>query len=89
MYHRPSRKCSSGAQTFVRFHPVSGALHTAFAGAVNTSLSRRELEVAALLLQGMTDRQIAERLADNLKRYQAGRPCRTPWRADEPLEFSR
>ena len=27
-----------------------------------TSLSRRELEVAALLLEGMTDRQIAERL---------------------------
>jgi tetratricopeptide (TPR) repeat protein len=32
-------------------------------------------------------RNAVERLADNLKRYQAGRPCRTPWRADESLEF--
>jgi tetratricopeptide (TPR) repeat protein len=31
--------------------------------------------------------EMVERLADNLKRYQAGRPCRTPWRADEPIEF--
>jgi hypothetical protein len=32
-------------------------------------------------------RDLVERLADNIKRYQAGRPCRTPWRADEPIEF--
>ena len=31
-------------------------------GEPSTPLSRRELEVAALLLEGMTDRQIAERL---------------------------
>src|SRR5207253_11226018 len=31
-------------------------------GEPSTLLSRRELEVAALLLEGMTDRQIAERL---------------------------
>ena len=30
---------------------------------------------------------VAERITDNLKLYEAGRPCRTPWRADEPLEF--
>jgi hypothetical protein len=30
---------------------------------------------------------IVERLTDNLKRYEAGRPCRTPWRTDEPIEF--
>jgi tetratricopeptide (TPR) repeat protein len=28
-----------------------------------------------------------KRLTDNLERYRAGRPCRTPWQADEPIEF--
>jgi tetratricopeptide (TPR) repeat protein len=32
-------------------------------------------------------RDVTERLAGNLERYRAGRPCRTPWRADEPMEF--
>ena len=30
---------------------------------------------------------LAGRLADNLKLYETHRPCRTPWRADEPIEF--
>ena len=30
---------------------------------------------------------VAERITDNLKLYEAGRPCRAPWRTDEPLEF--
>ena len=33
------------------------------------------------------ERGIAQRIADNLKLYQAHKPCRTPWRSDEPLEF--
>jgi tetratricopeptide (TPR) repeat protein len=32
-------------------------------------------------------RDLAERLADNLKLYETHRPSRTPWRADEPIEF--
>lgn len=32
-------------------------------------------------------RDAVERLTDNLKRYQDGRPSRTPWQADEPIEF--
>lgn len=32
-------------------------------------------------------RTVVERLTANLNRYQAGRPCRTPWRADESIEF--
>jgi tetratricopeptide (TPR) repeat protein len=36
---------------------------------------------------GTGERGIADRIADNLKLYQAGKPCRTPWRLDEPLEF--
>ena len=30
---------------------------------------------------------IVGRLADNLVRYEMGRPCRMPWRVDEPIEF--
>ena len=33
-------------------------------------------------------RDLMERLTGNLKLYQANRPCRTPWRSDEPIEFS-
>jgi hypothetical protein len=30
---------------------------------------------------------LAERLAGNLELYEQGRPCRMPWRADEPIEY--
>jgi hypothetical protein len=33
------------------------------------------------------ERGIAARIADNLRLYEARKPCRTPWRQDEPLEF--
>jgi tetratricopeptide (TPR) repeat protein len=33
------------------------------------------------------ERGIAARIADNLHLYEAHKPCRTPWRSDEPLEF--
>jgi tetratricopeptide (TPR) repeat protein len=29
----------------------------------------------------------AERITDNLRLYESRTPCRTPWRADEPIEF--
>ena len=32
---------------------------------------------------------VAERITDNLRLYEAKRPCRTPYRADEPIEFQR
>jgi predicted Zn-dependent protease len=32
-------------------------------------------------------RDIMKRISENLELYQAGKPCRTPWRADEPIEF--
>jgi tetratricopeptide (TPR) repeat protein len=34
-------------------------------------------------------RGIAERIADNVRLYESRKPCRTPWRADEPIEFQR
>jgi tetratricopeptide (TPR) repeat protein len=30
---------------------------------------------------------VAQRITDNLRLYESGKPCRTPWRPDEPLEF--
>jgi tetratricopeptide (TPR) repeat protein len=32
---------------------------------------------------------IAQRITDNLRLYESRKPCRTPWRADEPIEFQR
>jgi tetratricopeptide (TPR) repeat protein len=46
-------------------------------------MQREAIEVATR----MGRRDVVDRLADNLKQYEAGRPCRTPWRADEPIEF--
>jgi len=33
------------------------------------------------------ERGIAQRITDNLKLYESRKPCRTPWRSDEPIEF--
>ena len=52
-----------------------------YSGAV---LSQREAIEAA---ERTGRRDVVGRLGDNLQRYQAGRPCRTPWRANEPIEF--
>ena len=46
---------------------------------------RQAIEAAA----GGGRRELTERLAENLKLYEEGRPCRRPWQADEPIEFSR
>ena len=35
------------------------------------------------------ERGIAGRITDNLRLYESRRPCRTPWRSDEPIEFQR
>jgi tetratricopeptide (TPR) repeat protein len=32
---------------------------------------------------------VAQRITDNLRLYESRRPCRTPWRPDEPIEFQR
>lgn len=39
--------------------------------------------IAAAERAGMAG--IAQRMADNLRLYESGRPCRTPWRADDPV----
>jgi tetratricopeptide (TPR) repeat protein len=46
---------------------------------------RQAIEAAV----GGSRRDLAERMAGNLKLYEQGRPCRMPWGDDEPIEFSR
>ena len=41
--------------------------------------------IAAAEKAGLAD--VARRITDNLQLYEARRPCRTPYRADEPIEF--
>jgi tetratricopeptide (TPR) repeat protein len=45
---------------------------------------RQALDAAA----GSGRRELIERLAGNLKLYELGRPCRMPWAAAEPIEYS-
>jgi tetratricopeptide (TPR) repeat protein len=44
---------------------------------------RQALEAAA----GSGRRELTERLEEHLKRYEQGRPCRTPWAVGEPIEY--
>ena len=61
------------------------AMASAEVGQYNSAvqLQREAIETA----ERTGRRDIRDRLTDNLTRYQAGRPCRTPWRDDEPIEF--
>jgi hypothetical protein len=60
---------------------MASAENGEYAAAVQ--LQREALEAA----ERAGRRDVVKRLADNLDRYQAGRPCRTPWQADEPIEY--
>ena len=60
---------------------MASAENGEYAAAVH--LQREALEAA----ERAGRRDVVKRLADNLDRYQAGRPCRTPWQADEPIEY--
>jgi tetratricopeptide (TPR) repeat protein len=42
---------------------------------------------AVALAQKSGEAGAAMRFADNLRLYESRRPCRTPWRPDEPIEF--
>jgi tetratricopeptide (TPR) repeat protein len=61
------------------------AMAQAESGQFSSATTWQREAIAAASRAG--ERGIAERIADNLKLYEAGRPCRTPWREDEPLEF--
>jgi tetratricopeptide (TPR) repeat protein len=47
-----------------------------------------QLQREALAAAERAGRQdMVKKLTENLQRYQAGQPCRTPWHADEPIEY--
>jgi hypothetical protein len=50
MYHLPRRKCSSGAQTWARFHPNRGACQTTLRWPL--SVSRRDFQ---MLIERLSD----------------------------------
>jgi hypothetical protein len=61
------------------------AMASAEVGQFNSAVQLQREAIEAAKRTGLRDAMT--RLEDNLDRYQAGRPCRTPWRADEPIEF--
>jgi tetratricopeptide (TPR) repeat protein len=61
------------------------AMASAEVGHYNEAARSQRQAIDAAARTGRRD--VVERLSENLKRYEAGRPCRRPWRADEPIEF--
>jgi tetratricopeptide (TPR) repeat protein len=61
------------------------AMAQAETGQFTEAVTWQKDAIAAAESSGRHD--IAERISDNLRLYESRKPCRTPWRADEPLEF--
>jgi tetratricopeptide (TPR) repeat protein len=61
------------------------AMASAEVGQYNEAVQWQREAIASAERTGRRD--AIQRLADNLARYQAGRPCRMPWRPDEPIEY--
>ena len=61
------------------------AMASAEAGQYNEAVQWQRQAIDAA--ERASRRDAIPRLSDNLARYQAGRPCRMPWRADEPIEY--
>jgi tetratricopeptide (TPR) repeat protein len=88
---RNARRAVSMTQTLINRQPKTVdlvetmAMALAEAGQYSDAVrwQREALDAAERAGQ----RPVVERLRVNLDRYQAGRPCRTPWRADEAIEF--
>ena len=74
---------SKGLRSFETLETM--AMAQAETGQYSSALTWQREAIAAAVKAG--ERGIAERIADNLRLYEARKPCRTPWRADEPLEF--
>ena len=72
-----------GLRTFETLETM--AMAQAETGQYTSAVTWQREAIAAAVQAG--ERVVAERIADNLRLYEARKPCRTPWRADEPLEF--
>ena len=61
------------------------AMAQAELGQFTEAVTWQKAAIAAAEKSG--ERGIAQRIADNLRLYESRKPCRTPWRPGEPLEF--
>jgi tetratricopeptide (TPR) repeat protein len=87
---RDGRRAASVMQPVVALVRVRDVLETmgmvqAELGQFTEAVTWQKEAIAAAEKSG--DRGVAERITDNLRLYESRRPCRTPWRADEPIEF--
>ena len=63
------------------------AMALAEVGRFGEAVARQQQAIAAAGRDGRTD--AAQRLGENLRRYEARQPCRTPWAADDPIHHPR
>jgi hypothetical protein len=73
------------AQARVRDTLETMAMTQAEMGQFTEAVRWQQDAIAAAERDGQRD--IAALISDNLRLYESRRPCRTPWRADEPSEF--
>jgi tetratricopeptide (TPR) repeat protein len=73
------------AQARVRDTLETMAMTQAEMGQFTEAVRWQQDAIAAAERDGQRD--IAALISDNLRLYESRRPCRTPWRADEPIEF--
>jgi cytochrome c-type biogenesis protein CcmH/NrfG len=90
----PDRNARDGAralvltQELVTTHRSSAAFETmamalAETGRFDEAADWQRRAIAAAREAG--EQPLAERMQDNLALYERGQPCRTPWRADDPV----
>ncbi len=65
----------------------TSAMALAEVGRFKDATTRQREALAAAQQQGRAD--LAEGLRENLRRYESGMPCRTPWRDDDPVHQPR
>ncbi len=88
---RDGRRALAIAQALVNQRPrtmelaETMAMASAEAGQYGDAVRWQREAIEAAERTGRSD--MMKRLAGNLELYQTGRPCRTPWQADEPIEF--
>jgi tetratricopeptide (TPR) repeat protein len=87
---RDGRRALRFAQAVLRQVRTSDTLETmamaqAELGQFTEAVTWQKQAIAAAEQAG--ERESAARIADNLRLYEARKPCRTPWRPGEPLEF--
>jgi tetratricopeptide (TPR) repeat protein len=65
----------------------TAAMALAESGRFQDAAARQRQAIAAATQAGRPD--LAQRMGENLRRYESGVPCRTPWPDDDPVHFPR